>query len=662
MTWINNIKLSNILLLVFIVPLVGALIGLGLLVMDLRSEQHTAYRTENALDLSAKLHSLMVAIANERGRSAGFLASSSSNRNNLEQARQAVDSAILDVRNISPKDYPYLRSELINESLKGITEILSNLDEIRAGIDSRSIDTRAFSYYTRANRSLLGSIRYVGTGFADRDIRPLYNLELNIYEVAELFGQIRGLLNGVFIKGQATANEFDTITDLIADELRLMGRIERLAPENLLKPLKEMQNTTQWQEVVNIIQRFQSTQDIDEITGPDNWFSMATNHLSDIEDITDIINNEVHQLASAKLDGARNASVMVASGVTLFVVLSVTLIITIRRTLARRVTAIKRVMVQASEHKDMSGRLNDPARDELGDISTSLDSHFGAMAQALFDINQQVGITEEQLSVISQAAENAVHNAQAQHEKTDQIATAMAEMTQTSEEIAKNMQECAQETTGLASDSKESRNTIRQTQQSMEQLDGDIEQSSQIVTRLAEDAKAIAGILASIEAIAEQTNLLALNAAIEAARAGEQGRGFAVVAEEVRNLAQRTQDSTQEINAIVERLGTSSDNAIDSMSRSKAMTETTAEAVSQTQVRFEALFQSIERIEGFISQVATAAEEQTQVSEEINHNVQNVSSLSDKTLSDIEKSSSAVDSMSSSFSQMKSRINEFNIN
>lgn len=265
------------------------------------------------------------------------------------------------------------------------------------------------------------------------------------------------------------------------------------------------------------------------------------------------------------------------------------------------------------------------------------------------------------LSIIRNTSEGAVANANAQHEKTDQIAVAMAEMSQTSMEISRNMQETASETNSVRAQGESGRSLMLEAKKSIEILDRQIDGTSEIVGRLAEDTQAIASILEAIEAIAEQTNLLALNAAIEAARAGEQGRGFAVVADEVRVLAKRTQKSTEEIQSIIARLSASSTEAVDYMSESKKVTEKTVGMVLKNQEKFESLFLSIETISGLITQVATAAEEQTQVSDEINENIQSVSTLSDQTLSDTRAAAKAIDSMAIAFGQTKSRITEFNV-
>lgn len=272
-----------------------------------------------------------------------------------------------------------------------------------------------------------------------------------------------------------------------------------------------------------------------------------------------------------------------------------------------------------------------------------------------------VEVTDKQLDEVTDLATQALNNASAQHSQTDQIATAMTEMSQTSAEIATNMQQSASETEILQTQGKEGRSRIDAGEESVRQLDAEIDKSYEIVKELSDNTHAISGLLATIEGIAQQTNLLALNAAIEAARAGEQGRGFAVVADEVRSLSQRTQASTEEIQGMISKLRKSSDHAMKSMSNSKEMTDVTTDLVVKNAEMVETIFASIDRLNMVISQVATAAEEQTHVSDDINRNVHDVASLSDQTLNSVEQSNKTVKDIRRGFESLMMQIESYKL-
>jgi methyl-accepting chemotaxis protein len=186
------------------------------------------------------------------------------------------------------------------------------------------------------------------------------------------------------------------------------------------------------------------------------------------------------------------------------------------------------------------------------------------------------------------------------------------------------MQEAAQATETIQNRASEGRAGVHSIQSSIETLTREVRGGFDSVQQVTGQTEQIASILQTIESIAEQTNLLALNAAIEAARAGEQGRGFAVVADEVRSLAQRTQDSTEEIRSMIETLIHSSKSALTSMESCSTMATGTAEEVVKNAEMIESLLESVDAINMTIERVATAAEEQSQVTEDINQNVQMV--------------------------------------
>ena len=184
--------------------------------------------------------------------------------------------------------------------------------------------------------------------------------------------------------------------------------------------------------------------------------------------------------------------------------------------------------------------------------------------------------------------------------------------------------------------------SINETTQAISQLSGQIDQAVVAVQELESDTASIESILGVITGIAEQTNLLALNAAIEAARAGEMGRGFAVVADEVRNLAARTQESTSEIREKIEKLQTGVVAVVNVMDNSKQTTLTTVEKSEQANATNESISESIRKITDMNLQIASAAEEQSQVAEEMNRNTSNIRDLSQQVMDNASQTNKAM--------------------
>ena len=210
-------------------------------------------------------------------------------------------------------------------------------------------------------------------------------------------------------------------------------------------------------------------------------------------------------------------------------------------------------------------------------------------------------------------AQSALAETKDQFSRTDQIAAAVEEMSLTSNTISSDMVSLARETEQIQEQGNQGRNRMDNILGSISGLSREVDGGFAAVQQVTDQTEQISSILQTIESIAEQTNLLALNAAIEAARAGEQGRGFAVVADEVRSLAQRTQDSTEEIRTMIESLVRSGQSALTSMDRCSKMATDTSGVVNQNVDMMRSLFASIDTINQTIERVATASEEQSQV-------------------------------------------------
>jgi methyl-accepting chemotaxis protein len=218
-----------------------------------------------------------------------------------------------------------------------------------------------------------------------------------------------------------------------------------------------------------------------------------------------------------------------------------------------------------------------------------------------------------------------------QEKETEQLTVAIGELTVAAERVAENAANAEQAAVDAKTNANAGGDVVTQVSNSILSLAKRIDDAGEVVKRLAEGTQNIGQVSESITAIAEQTNLLALNAAIEAARAGEQGRGFAVVADEVRSLAQRTQEATQEIQEIIEQLISSSNQAVKVMDGSKQEAEKSVSDSSRAGEALQQIESAVEMISEMNSQIATAAQEQTSVASEINKNIIAINEVSHQT-------------------------------
>ena len=279
------------------------------------------------------------------------------------------------------------------------------------------------------------------------------------------------------------------------------------------------------------------------------------------------------------------------------------------------------------------GDLSDPVTmqraDELGQLADAARS----LHRFLSDTGSQLSENARQLNdtgeLIRQNADSVVSQSDLAHQRIEQIATAMNEMSATAEDVASHAASVATEVSQTSDETATADSQINKAVDSMRRLTDQIRNSAETVNQLANDGKKVGDVMQVIREIADQTNLLALNAAIEAARAGDAGRGFAVVADEVRNLAAKTQEATVEIDQIIGAISGASRDATEFMQASGVVAQESSEAVEAVRATLAEINRRMGSINDATTQVATAAEEQTSVCEDINRNVTDVAETSE---------------------------------
>ncbi|MCK7544423.1 methyl-accepting chemotaxis protein [Marinobacter bryozoorum] len=276
---------------------------------------------------------------------------------------------------------------------------------------------------------------------------------------------------------------------------------------------------------------------------------------------------------------------------------------------------------------DLTRRLEVSGQDEIAQMSGSINQFIERVHQLVrqvSDSTHQVAAAAEELAVITEQSSKAVHNEQ---QETEQVATAMNEMTATVQEVAQHALSASDAANEANQQASTGSRIVGDTEQSIEALAGDVEKAAEVMETVSRDSDEIGTVLDVIRGIAEQTNLLALNAAIEAARAGEQGRGFAVVADEVRSLAQRTQKSTQDIHDMIERLQEGTARAVTTMQQGRDQASQSVTAAAEARQALTQITDAVARISDMNASIASAAEEQSSVAEEINRNVTNINDI-----------------------------------
>jgi len=310
---------------------------------------------------------------------------------------------------------------------------------------------------------------------------------------------------------------------------------------------------------------------------------------------------------------------------------------------------------------DLTVRLQVERADELGQIAGGFNTFLNKLQNMIRDVVTSVQKVSDSSEHPADIAIRTSHGVQRQMAEIDQVATAVHEMTATAQDVARNATQAAEAASHADRSANDGKRIVEGTAKAISALAGEIGRAVGVVQTLAKDSENINAILVAIRGIAEQTNLLALNAAIEAARAGEQGRGFAVVADEVRNLAQKTQQATEEIQSMIQQLQHGTREVVNVMEQSQARTDDSVQQAEAAASALENITQAVSVINDMNTQIASAAEEQSAVAEDINRNVTNIGQVAAEVAGGADEASQASAELTKLAEQQRRLINQFRV-
>nr|WP_193040556.1 MULTISPECIES: methyl-accepting chemotaxis protein [unclassified Pseudomonas] len=310
---------------------------------------------------------------------------------------------------------------------------------------------------------------------------------------------------------------------------------------------------------------------------------------------------------------------------------------------------------------DLSHNIQVTRRDELGVLQQGIQRMGTTLRELISGIRDgvtQIASAAEELSAVTEQTSAGVNS---QKIETDQVATAMHEMTATVQEVARNAEQASQAAADADGQARAGDKVVAEAIAQIERLAAEVARSTDAMSHLQQESNKIGSVMDVIKAVAEQTNLLALNAAIEAARAGEAGRGFAVVADEVRGLAQRTQKSTEEIEGLVAGLQNGTQQVAAVMNNSRSLTDSSVELTRKAGVSLENITRTVSNIQSMNQQIAAAAEEQSAVAEEISRSIINVRDVSEQTATASDETAKSSVELARLGSQLQQMVSHFRV-
>ncbi len=504
----------------------------------------------------------------------------------------------------------------------------------------------------------------------DPRLNTFYLMDSTIYRipvVTENLGQSRGLGSGVAAKGAVTLDQRVKLVVMVANIESNRATVEkglRIAfeeNEGLESELGGLNNASA-QASASFASLIKN-----DILQPDSIsieaktvFSAGTEAIKANYKLYDALVPILDRLfvqRSGELSGERNLLMAI---IVLGVVLAFYLFAGFYFSVIRAINSLDQSVNQIAEG-DLTVSVDIGTEDELKSVEEALNSmvsHLKGIVAQLGTHSSQLAAASTELSVTTEQARNGALDQQAQ---TEQIATAMNEMSATVHEIASNAEMASADAQKADEDAKEGGEVVQETIDSINNLSEEVGQAAEVIHELEKNSIEIGSVLDVIRGIAEQTNLLALNAAIEAARAGEQGRGFAVVADEVRTLAGRTQESTEQIQKMIESLQSHTKKAVDVMETDKDHAEKMASQAGNASTSIEKIISAVGHILDMTTQVAAASEEQSVVTEEINRNVTSVADVTHASVTGTEQIATASEELSRLATELQEVVAHFKV-
>lgn len=573
-------------------------------------------------DIVASLGQVNTSLTEARVEEKNFLLSGDSR--NVQASREHGDRVLEITRNIQPLLTDSDDAKTVDGIQNDVKQYQSLMDDVESNISQRE---EALSRLETKARILGSSLK----------------AHSSLFFASAIFEDMRRSERSFLV-----ARDPDSVDAYLEDAKRMQGPLKSagISAEENAKVTQALETYTS--EFRNVVTLTQSGEQLSE-----SMVATARRVMSSA--------NSLREAQVNGMESDRTQATLLIFGATGFAVL---LGILMAYMIIKAITApINHAVSIASEvaSGNLSVQIDDNRTDEIGRLMAALATMVSGLRELVKSIESgatNIAASAEELSTVADQASEGIN---LQKQETDQVATAMNEMTATVADVARNAEQAFTVASDAAGQATRGELEVRGTVDQVNRLTQEVSQSVKTIHGLQAETANIGTILDVIKSVAEQTNLLALNAAIEAARAGEQGRGFAVVADEVRSLAQRTQSSAQEIETLVTSLQNSAEDSVSAMESSASLASDTLEKASSTGSSIEQIARAVEEIKQFNSQIATASEQQTSVAEEINRNVTSIRDVTEHSAASSSQAASSSSELAKLGSELQSLVSRFRL-
>jgi methyl-accepting chemotaxis protein len=631
MSFIKNASFKSKLILLVTPAVLGLIVFCLILIKQqmqiVNSNKDIALLTQLSTVNSALVHELQ----KERGASAGYLGSKGVKfADTLRAQRQVTDTRLANRQAFLDNNLSNIEQIDIVKLTNNSTFALHNLTTIRQKIDSLTIaGPKAIAFFTDNNAQLINIVSYISKTSFDGELANGLQAYYNFLQGKERAGVERAVMANIFALGQFNDVAFRRFISLVTEQnsyFDTFNKVTNISLKNKFIQAMQHDSVTAVKAFREVALQSNGTQalTVDSL----EWFTQSTQRINQLKLVED---NIVEQLLITSNDHYASAEFLLwftIAGAVVLILLSIILSYVVSQIIMQQLASISQAIMAADENNNLAIQAKVISDDELGAVASRLNKMLGAFKQAIIAIDQGSSKLAKSSEQSFQATLNNQKHLEIQQSETVLVATAIEEMSATVQEVALNSAQSAE--TALAVDKVASQGVeqISQTRGEMTVLSNEMANANQLIEQLQQSSSNITSVVDVIKSVAEQTNLLALNAAIEAARAGEQGRGFAVVADEVRTLAQRTQESTTEIESMVGKFQHDAEQVSKSIAQCVANVDNSVEQTTLLESELQALLHAASSISDMSSQIAVATEEQVAVAGEMAGNIERISELS----------------------------------
>lgn len=623
----STIKTKLIILSAF--PLIVAILFAAILISQNNKTKNNAQNIEALIALAVVNSQLVHELQKERGLTAGFLSTNGSDafRDKLAAQRKNTEKFKNNKLSTNQNLNELIEAANLTKYKNFNVDKLAQIPAIRSRVDQQEISLgEALSFYTKLNASLLQVIATIAEIAKSPKIKQQGLAYYHFTQGKERAGIERAVLSSVFGKDEFTIASYEKFIKLVLLQDTYLKEFANLAEDKLLTKYQEMLASAATKSVINYREiAYKNNLSGNFNTDPVAWFDASTKRINQLKKLEDEIAENLLSRTHIEADQAKQLNIFYWIAIISLILLSFVIANKLSKSINRRVLNLVSTLQYSEQNNALNQSINISGNDELSQIGTALNHLFNSFKKTIEELSQSSNLlatTSEQNSVSIEQSGVALNQ---QKEQISLLATAIEEMSVTLANVAQNITSTATETLTTQQLAEAGSVAVNNSINQIKKVAEDVNEVHNLISELNANTSEITNVIDVIKSVAEQTNLLALNAAIEAARAGEQGRGFAVVADEVRTLAQRTQDSTSQIEAIIGKFTQASNQSFDLIESCQKSTQDTVEQTTVITETFSNIKASINSVNNMTNEIAVATDQQVVVTNDVAKSIDEIS-------------------------------------